>query len=148
VLYQGLHLVPACHSDDHDGKHNWRSMDLFRLSGKVPGSLVLPINPEVVLHSICNAFFLFQSPELMAMATSLRDDLRRSHCKAIPQVKRSDHFPYQEQDGKSLCYSYWNSDALMSTREGLFYNRVCRSRHWLHWSHQPDMSQLPSHRDI
>jgi len=75
VSYQGLRLVPACHSDDHDGKHDWRSMDLFQLSGKVPGSLVLPINPEVASHSICDAFFLFQSPELMAMVISLRDDL-------------------------------------------------------------------------
>jgi len=75
VLYQGLRLVPASYSDDHDRKHDWRSKDLFQLSEKVPGSLILPINPDVASHSICDAFLLFQSSELMAVATSLRDDL-------------------------------------------------------------------------
>ena len=129
VSYQGLRLVPASYSDDHDGKHDWRSKDLFRLSEKVPGSLVLPINPDVASHSLCDAFFLFQSSELMAVATSLRDDLRRSHRKDIPQVKPSDHFPYQEQDGESLYYSYRNSGALISPREGLFHDRARRSGH-------------------
>src|SRR5260221_2684709 len=44
VSYQGLRLVPSTYSDDRDGKHDWRSLDLFRLSAKVPGALVLPIN--------------------------------------------------------------------------------------------------------
>jgi len=104
VSYQGLRLVPASYADDHDGKHDWRSMDLFRLSGKVPGSLVMPINPDIASHNLCDAFFLFQSSELMAFATSLQDGIHRSHRRVIPQVKSSDCFPYQEQNGKLLCY--------------------------------------------
>ena len=47
-------------------------------------------------------FFLFQSSELMALAASLRDSILGSHHrKAIPQVKPSDYFPYQEENGKS-----------------------------------------------
>jgi hypothetical protein len=125
VSYQGLRLASASYSDDRDGKHDWRSLDLFRLSAKVPGALVLPINPDVASHNLCDAFFLFRSSELMAFATSLRDSILHSHHKAIPQVKLSDYFPYREQDGKSSCYLYQNSKALMSTREGLFYVGAC-----------------------
>ena len=105
VSYQGLRLVPASYSDDHSGKHDWRSKDLFRLSAKVPGSLVMPINPDVASHNPCDAFFLFQSPELMGLAASLQDGIRHSHRRAIPQVKPSDYFPYKEQDGKCCATS-------------------------------------------
>jgi len=101
VSYQGLRLVPACYSDDREGKHDWRTKDFFRLSGKVPGSLVFPINPDIASHNLCDAFFLFQSSELMAIAAGLRDNICRGHRKSIPQVKPSDHFPYREHDGKS-----------------------------------------------
>ena len=102
MSYQGLHLVPASFEDDRDGKHNWRSLDLFRLSAKVPGALVLPINPDIASNNLCDAFFLFQSSELIAFAASLQASIPRSHRKAIPQVKVSDNFPYREQDGMSL----------------------------------------------
>ena len=101
VSYQRLHLVQASDSDDHDGKHDWRSLDLFRLSAKVPSAFVLPINPDVASHKLCDAFFLFQSSELIAFATSLRDSIRHSYRKVIPQVEPSECFPYREQDGES-----------------------------------------------
>ena len=104
VSYQALRLVPASYSDDRDGKHDWRSMDLFLLSSKVPGSLVLPINPDVASHNLCDAFLLFQSSELIAFAASLRDSIHHSHRKTIPHIQYSDHFPYREQEGKPLCY--------------------------------------------
>jgi len=104
VSYQGLRLVPSTYSDDRDGKHNWRSKGFFCLSAKVPGALVLPVNPDVASHKLCDAFFLFNSSELMALATTLQDSIRRSHRNAIPPFKPSDSFPYREQDGKSSCY--------------------------------------------
>jgi len=104
VSYQGLHLVPSSYSDDCDGKNNWRSLDLFQLFAKVPGMLVLPINPDVASHKLCDAFFLFLSSELMALMGTFRNGICCSHCKAIPHVKHSDYFPYREQDGKSSCY--------------------------------------------
>ena len=104
VSYQGLRLVPASYEDDPDGKHDWRSVDLFRFSAKVPGALVLPINPDIASNNLCDAFFLFQSSELMALAAILQDSIPRSHRKAVPQVKASDYFPYQEQDGTSSHY--------------------------------------------
>ena len=106
VLYQGLRLVPASYSDDLDGKNDWRSSDLFRFCAKVPGEIVLPINPDVTSHNICDAFLLFQSAELMALAVRLRDNIRRSHRKAIPLVEPLDNFPYREQDGMFLCNLY------------------------------------------
>jgi len=103
VSYQGLRLLPASYLDDHDGKHDWRSSDLFRLTAKVPGALVMPINPDVTSPNLCDAFFLFQSSELMALAASLLDSIPHGHRKAIPQAKCSEWFLYREQDGKSSC---------------------------------------------
>ena len=122
VLYQGFCLILASHSDDSDGKHDWRSKDLFRHSAKVPGALVLPINPDLTSHKLCNAHFLFQSSELMQFATTLSDSVCHSHCKAIPQVSPSDHFPYREQDGE--CSYFQNRKVLKSTRESLFCDRA------------------------
>ncbi len=105
VSYQGLRLVPSSYSDDHDGKHNWRLSNLFQLFAKVPGILVLPINPDVASHKLCDAYFLFQSSELMALMATLQDSICPSrHRKAIPHVNPTDYFPYQEQDSKSSYY--------------------------------------------
>jgi len=65
VSYQGLRLVPASYSDNHNGSHDWKSKDLFIFSAKVPGTLVMPINPDVASHNFCDTFFLFQSSELI-----------------------------------------------------------------------------------
>ena len=105
VSYQGLCLVPASYSDDHDEIHDWRSLDLFQFSAKVSGALILPINLDIISQNLCDTFFLFQSSELMALATSLLDSIPCGHCKSIPLAKHSDYFPYQEQDGKSSCHS-------------------------------------------
>jgi hypothetical protein len=122
VSYQGLRLVPASYSDDHDRIHDWRSLDLFCLSAKVPGALILPINPDITSHNLGDVFFLFQSSELMALATSLLDSIPCGHCKSIPLAKPSDYFLYQEQDGKSSCHSSQNGEALMFTRKSMFYD--------------------------
>ena len=44
---------------NHDRKYDWRSLDLFQLSAKVPSTFVLPINLDVISHKLCNMFFLF-----------------------------------------------------------------------------------------
>ena len=96
VSYQGLRLEPATSSDDHDGLHDWRSLGLFRFSATVPGALVLPINPDIASHNLCETYFLFQSSELMALAGILQDNIRPFHRKSIPRVHHSDNFPYRE----------------------------------------------------
>ena len=105
VSFQGLRLVPSTYSDDRDGKHDWRSSDPFRVCARAPGALVLPINPDVSSHKLCDAYFLFQSSELLALMAALQDSIRSGdHRKPIPHVKYSDYFPYREQDGKSWSY--------------------------------------------
>lgn len=99
VSYQALHLVPAGYSDDCDGKHDWRTSGLFSLSAKVPGAIVQPINPTVASPNLCDAFFLFESSALMALAADLQDGILRGCRKHVPGVKPSDKFPYREQDG-------------------------------------------------
>ena len=99
VSYQALRLVPASYADDRDGKHDWRSLGLFPLSAKVPGAIVQPINPTVASPNLCDAFFLFESSALMALATDLQDGILHGHRKHVPNVKPSDRFPYQEHDG-------------------------------------------------
>jgi hypothetical protein len=102
VSYQVLRLVPAGYSDDRDGKHDWRVSGLvFSLSAKVPGAIVRPINPTVASPNLCDAFFLFESSTLMALAADLQDGILHGHRKHVPHVKCSDEFPYREQDGTS-----------------------------------------------
>lgn len=106
VSYQALRLVPASTADDPDGMNDWRSSRLFSLFAKVPGMLVQPINPTVASHIPHNSFFLFDTSTLMALASNLRDRVIRGHRKAIPHVKASDFFPYQEQHGTSYGLTY------------------------------------------
>lgn len=114
VSYQGLRLVPSSYSDDHDRKHDWRALNLFQLFAKVPGTLVVPINPDIASHKFCDAYFLFQSSELMALMATLQDSVRLSHHrKAIPHVNPTDYFPYREQDGKYSYYWYLNLKSLI-----------------------------------
>ena len=103
VSYQALHLVPASYSDDSDGKHDWRTSGLFSLSAKVPGAIIQPINPTVASPNLCDAFFLFESSALMALAADLQDGIFHGYRKHVPNVKASDKFPYQEQDGMFSC---------------------------------------------
>jgi hypothetical protein len=99
VSYQALRLVPASYSDDCDGKHDWRTLGLFSLSAKVPGALVQPINPTAASLNLCDAFFLFESSALVALAADLQDGILHGYRKHVPHVKPSDEFPYREQDG-------------------------------------------------
>jgi len=99
VSYQALCLVPASYTDDPIGENDWRLTTLFALSNKVPGALVQPINPAVTSHIMCNSFYLFQSSVLVVIASNLRDHIDCRYRKAIPHVKVSDKFPYQEQQG-------------------------------------------------
>lgn len=105
VSYQALRLLPASTADDPNGKTDWRSSNLFSLSAKVPASLVQPINLVVALHIPCNSFFLFETSSLMAIASNLHDRVIHGHRKAIPHVKASEFFPYQEQHG--TCFNYY-----------------------------------------
>jgi hypothetical protein len=99
VSYQALCLVPVSTTDNPNGINNWRSSNLFSLSAKVPSALVQPINPTVTSHIPCDSFFLFETSTLMAIGSNLRDRIIRGYHKAIPHVKASDVFPYQEQHG-------------------------------------------------
>ncbi len=103
VSYQALCLVPASYANDPKGEHDWRSTNLFSLSNKVPGALVQPINPTVASHITCNSFYLFQSSILMVIASNLRDHIDHGYQNAIPHVKLSHEFPYQEQQGMASC---------------------------------------------
>jgi hypothetical protein len=115
VSYQALRLVPANTSDDPGGNNDWRSSHLFSLSAKVPGILVQPINPTVASHISCDPFFLFESSVLMAIATDLQDNIVTGLHKAIPRVKISDYFPYQERHGMFIRM-YCTSDTLSYPR--------------------------------
>jgi hypothetical protein len=108
VSYQAVRLVPASTTDDSNGINDWRSSHLFSLSAKVPGALVQPVNPTIASHIPCNSFFLFETSSLMATASNLRDRVMRGHRKAIPHVKASEFFPYQEQHGKPFMLGKTN----------------------------------------
>jgi hypothetical protein len=124
VSYQALHLVPASYSDDCDGKHDWRTSGLFSLLAKVP--IVQPINPTVASPNLCDAFFLFESSALMALAAE-QDGILHGHRKHVPNVKASDKFPYCEEHRPNLCDTFFlfESSALMALAADLQDGILC-----------------------
>lgn len=143
VSYQALRLVPASTTDDPNGINDWRSSTLFSLSAKVPGALVQPINPTIASHIPCNSFFLFDTSTLMATASNLRDRVIRGHRKAIPNVKASDIFPYQEQHGESFLLVATNvliiyqGERALSWRSSMSMHRTRSMSGWLVQSASP-----------
>ncbi|KAI4518589.1 hypothetical protein K525DRAFT_208144, partial [Schizophyllum commune Loenen D] len=100
VSYQLLGLSPATKEDDPSEKHDWRSTRLLTAQYSVPGVLVQPIDPTIVASASKASFYLFDSQDLIAFASTLRDKVIPTHTRSIPSVKPSDNFPYCERGGK------------------------------------------------
>jgi hypothetical protein len=100
ISYQMLFLVPASVEDDPDLKNDWRWSGKRGTSYRVAGCLIQPINPSISTKELGNPFYLFESGVLMAVGASILERLEQDHGISIPDVKKSDRFPYREAAGK------------------------------------------------
>jgi hypothetical protein len=67
---------------------------------RVAGCLIQLINPSILTKELGNPFYLFESGVLMAVGASILKRLEQDHGISIPDVKKSDRFPYREAAGK------------------------------------------------
>jgi hypothetical protein len=77
VTYQVYSL--ACTSPDHNNpednaqKYKWHTQSLMPMRFKVPGNLILPVNPSLSMPPLHTPFYLFETAMLIAFTSSLRD---------------------------------------------------------------------------
>jgi hypothetical protein len=98
ISYQMLTLVPATIEDDPDLKNDWRWSGKREKPFRVSGCLVQPINPSVSTKELGNPYYLFESSVLMATGSSILERLTE-HAVSVPNVKKSETFPYRETTG-------------------------------------------------
>ncbi|KAH8976414.1 hypothetical protein EDB86DRAFT_2840993 [Lactarius hatsudake] len=117
ITYQVCSLVCTSPDDNkHDDdalKYDWKTQHLLPIKFKVPGNLIQPINPSLAMPPSCAPFYLFETPTLVAFASSLRDRLTNPQLKSIPQTLQTDRFPYRERSGEA-CFV---AEALYNVRE-------------------------------
>ncbi|KAF8265196.1 hypothetical protein EI94DRAFT_1787602 [Lactarius quietus] len=109
ITYQVYSLV--CTYPDNDNldsntnlpKNDWKTSSLLPLKLKVPGNLIQPINPSLAMPSSHTPYYLFDTPMLIALTSSLRDRLTNPQLKFIPRAAQTDCFPYRERSGQA-CF--------------------------------------------
>jgi hypothetical protein len=102
ISYQMLFLVPATVEDDPDLKNDWRWSGKRGGWFRVSGCLVQPIDPSISTKVIGHPFYLFESRVLMTIGCSILECLERElqdHAISIPDIKRTEMFPYCEATG-------------------------------------------------
>ncbi|KAG6901076.1 hypothetical protein C0995_001163 [Termitomyces sp. Mi166 len=88
MTYQMLNIVSARIDNNPDEKHNWQWSCEHGASYKVAEHLVIAINPSVGEPS-----HLFESSVLMALGTTIFEQLNTHSKTTIPKVKQSLTFP-------------------------------------------------------
>lgn len=107
IDFQILCLVPATVEDDPEQVHDWCwSLRMDVLCENIPGRFAHPINPSISVRTPGKPTFLFDSPFLVTMASSLFQELLPQDQRVLPVVKRSDHFPYRNSGPYNLFTSH------------------------------------------
>jgi hypothetical protein len=99
VSYQMLDVIPANIEDNPSYKNDWRWSGRRGTSHRVSGCLVQPINPSLSTLQLGNPFYLFESSVLVAVGATIYERLGSGHGIVLPEVGRSDRFPYREATG-------------------------------------------------
>jgi hypothetical protein len=100
VSFQLLFIVPANVDDDPNLKHDWRWSGARGSSHQVAGRIVQPINPSISTRVTGNPHYLFESSVLMAIGAIIFERLESVAGNILPEVRKSDRFPYCEETGK------------------------------------------------
>jgi hypothetical protein len=106
ISYQIFQLLTTDREDDPDGQYDWKWSLGFesRSIRDIPGHLIHPLNPTVSNQVPGKPTYLFSSAVLITVAASIDSQLLPTHYNAIPDVSRSETFPYR-CEGKFQYYS-------------------------------------------
>ncbi|KAH9031260.1 hypothetical protein EDB84DRAFT_1271103 [Lactarius hengduanensis] len=95
---QLLRLVPATIEDDPTHKHDWCwSMQMEATCESVGGQYVHSLNPAVLVMSPGKPTFLFEGSFLVTLSCSLFQDLQPHDYRSLPEVRRTECFPYRSE---------------------------------------------------
>lgn len=96
VSFQLLSLLPATSEDDRTLKNDWCTGASLLYTFKVPGTLVVPVNPKLSMAIPTHPAYLFESLELLALTSLLLEKVTRLDLKGVPSISRTNDFPYLE----------------------------------------------------
>ena len=99
ISYQLLYLVPSKEGDDPDLRHDWRWSGKRGTTHHVSGRLIQSVNPSVAVDKEGNLFYLFESRFLMAVGAMILERLESGQGNILPEIGKSDRFPYCEETG-------------------------------------------------
>ena len=66
---------------------------------QVSGHIIQPINPSLSTQEPGNSFYLFESSVLVAVGATLFERLESGIGNLLPEIRRTDRFPYREETG-------------------------------------------------
>lgn len=104
VSFQVIFLVPATVEDDPLLKNDWRWSLRRGATHHVPGRLVEPLNPAISTKSYGKPSYLFESAVLMAVGATILERLVREDGRLLPEITRSEDFPYRETSGQLIIH--------------------------------------------
>ncbi|KAH9177846.1 hypothetical protein EDB89DRAFT_1901950 [Lactarius sanguifluus] len=96
VTYQVYNLISTSPDDDSSHSNDWCTRKLLSMKFKVPGALVQPINPVLATPPSHAPFYLFETATLVALTSSLCDQMTKCYLKLIPQALQAPRYPYHE----------------------------------------------------
>ena len=105
ITYQVYSLV--CTTLDEGSTHlnDWRTQELLPMKFKVPGILIQPINPILATRSSHTPYYLFDTPTLVALTSSLHDRMTKHSIKLVPKTSQTHQYPYHEVDEQHVLTS-------------------------------------------
>jgi hypothetical protein len=97
ISYQIFQLAPTNSTDEPNGEYDWKWSLGFesRSIHDVPGHLIHPLNPTVSNRVPGKPTYLFSSNILITVAASIDSHLIPIYYNAIPEIPRSETFPYR-----------------------------------------------------
>ncbi|KAI0026716.1 hypothetical protein K488DRAFT_64965 [Vararia minispora EC-137] len=84
---------------DPSQTNRWRSDSLLPIRASVPGTLVRPLDPDVISPAPEKVLYTFQTDELISLASNLRLQVVPRHTRSIAMVKIHPQYPYCELKG-------------------------------------------------
>ncbi|KAI0027508.1 hypothetical protein K488DRAFT_61333 [Vararia minispora EC-137] len=96
VTYQLLHLIPVL-EDTNSPNPRWQAAGLLSgLARTTPGSLILPIDPELIATSDGGHAFVFLPDQLLSLAMALNERIALAHasCDDVPKLPPDPQYPY------------------------------------------------------
>lgn len=86
-----------------DSSSSWQWNGRYDGAYSIPGRLVEPVDPTVLVAEAGRSTFSFETEDLRTLSVAMFDKLAKSDVVHLPKVKRTDAFPYRT--GEYACFA-------------------------------------------